>query len=123
MPNTGPDLKTVLDVLARDGHACTLCGRSVRGDRGYAWSIHHRKARGMGGRAGANQPSNLLTVCGSGTDGCHGRIESRRAEALELGFLVSRYSDPAQVAVEIRGRRFVYLGDDAQYHDAPAVTV
>lgn len=121
MRNTGHDLKTVLDVLARDDHSCVCCGTPVRGDRGVDWSIGHRKPRGLGGSSdpAINRPSNLITLAGSGTTGCHGAMESNRAWALEHGYLVSRYSDPAMVAVLIRGRRYVYLGDDARYHDEP----
>lgn len=49
MTSTGPDFKTVLDVLSRDDHACVRCGTPARGDRGVQWVIHHRKPRGMGG--------------------------------------------------------------------------
>lgn len=61
-----------------------------------------------------NLPSNLLHVCLD----CHAYIERHRAEALIAGWLVSRWSDPANVAVLIdRGSRYVYLGET--YEDAP----
>ena len=42
---------------------------------------------------GLNQPSNLLTLCGSGTTGCHGWTHAHPAQAREDGFLVSAYND------------------------------
>jgi hypothetical protein len=46
----------------------------------------------MGGTrvAEINQPANLLALCGSGTTGCHGWVESNREQAYELGLLVRR---------------------------------
>lgn len=71
-------------VLTRAGGLCELCG-------GYrASNIHHRRPRGMGGTKAQwiNEPSNLLALCGSGTMGCHGMIESNRAEAYDRGWLL-----------------------------------
>ena len=69
--DTGPDRKTRALVLARDGHACVCCGRSIIGQ---VYSLQHRKRRSQGG---GNSPSNLVTVLGDGTTGCHARIDSR----------------------------------------------
>jgi hypothetical protein len=46
----------------------------------------------MGGTRAAwiNQPANLITLCGSGTTGCHGWVEHHPREARELGLSVSR---------------------------------
>lgn len=127
---TGPDDDTVITVLRRafrDGlrgrHACCeICGGGIIGERGVHWSVHHRVPRGMGGTRAArvNQPQSLMVVDGSATTGCHGRIESDRAEALASGWLVSRYADPANVAVLIdRGSRWVYLTASGGYADNP----
>jgi hypothetical protein len=121
---TGPDLGTVLRVLDRDGHACVRCGKALRGDRGLDWSLQHRKPRGMGGTSdpAINAASNLLSVCGSGTTGCHGYMESERTEAEDKGWLIRRLptahplTEPVLVA---RESRWVYLTDDAQYADNP----
>lgn len=92
--DTGPDAKTRALVLARDGHACACCGRSVIGQR---YSLQHRKRRSQGGD---NSPSNLITVLGDGTQGCHARIDSRIDPHDEArGYTCQSWQDPAQVPV------------------------
>jgi hypothetical protein len=63
-----------------------------------------------------NLPSNLYTVCGSGTTGCHGAIEGPlRAMAYREGWLLQRGCDPRRVPMLIeRGRRYVYLTNDGR---------
>lgn len=62
----------------------------------------------MGGSRwpGINAPANLLTLCGSGTTGCHGWVEHHPEWAKAHGWSVSRtwadgrlLIDPADVAV------------------------
>lgn len=75
----------------RDGERCFVCRKTLRWEeRGIGWSMHHRKPRGMGGTSDPRVASiaNALTVCGSGTTGCHGLIERDREEALRLGLLI-----------------------------------
>jgi hypothetical protein len=57
----------------------------------------------MGGdkRADANQPQNLLAVCGDGTRGCHGFIESQRTLALTQGWLLHGHQNPLNHAVNL----------------------
>ena len=100
--STGPTPATVELVWERDGGRCARCGAGLqRSARGTGWSLHHRRPRGMGGsRVGwVNLPPNLVLLCGSGVTGCHGWVESNRAEAIELGWLVSRIG--VQTAAEI----------------------
>lgn len=83
-------------------------------------SVHHRKPRGMGGTVDIkiNSASNLMAVCGSGTTGCHGWLESHREDAYRKGWLVHRNDDPEKVSVEVRQEMqiaYVYLNDDATY--------
>ena len=87
MMGTGPDALTVDQVLARDGLRCVRCGRRI--DMGD-FSIHHRRPRKMGGTRDEtiNRCDNLVTLCGTGTTGCHGWVESHRAAAYALGLLV-----------------------------------
>lgn len=96
---TGPSPTVRRLVVERDG-GCLRCG-------GEATNIHHRRPRGMGGTRdpAVNAPSNLVALCGSGTTGCHGWIESHRAQALADGWLVSRWGDPAKVPIFVRGER------------------
>lgn len=122
MTSTGPDLETVMTVLDRDGYRCVRCGVPIQGERGRDWSMQHRRPRGMGGtdRGDANSPANLVALCGSGTTGCHGHVESRRAEAYVHGWLVSLHVDPANVPVLVdHGSRWVYLTDSGEYVDNP----
>lgn len=71
----------------------------------------------MGGSKwpGTNLPSNLLTLCGSGTTGCHGWVESNRTEAMAAGLLVSKYADPVDAPVWT-WRGWVALDNDGNAH-------
>ena len=88
MSGFGPDESA--RIIRRDQTRCAWCGNGVRGRRGVDWSIHHRRARGMGGSrvAWVNEAANGVVVCGNGTQGCHSEIESQKALAIELGFTV-----------------------------------
>jgi hypothetical protein len=102
---TGPSEKTRRMVLDRSGGWCEVCGDPLHnGDRWIAaHSIHHRQPRGMGGTSdpAANAVMNLMLVCGTGTTGCHGRIESHRTVSIDNGWLVPRPTDPATAPVVI----------------------
>lgn len=110
---TGPDRATVELVRWRDRDRCVRCGAP-------ATNIHHRRPRGMGGTRDplANDPSNLLCLCGSGTTGCHGWIESHRAEALRDGWLVSKWADPATIPIAV-GHRAIWLDHRGKTHPEP----
>ena len=100
----------------RDDSSCFFCGQGLRWeDRGFGWSLHHRRPRGMGGTSEVwvNKPSNAVTLCGSGVTGCHGWVESHRAEATELGLLVSRngLDRPVNVPVTKRDGSEYWLTD------------
>ena len=118
---TGPAPKVRALVLARDGYACVCCGRSVEG---RPYSLQHRKRRSQGG---TNSPSNLITVLGTGTTGCHERIDSRRdGHDQAKGYTVRSWDDPAQVGVMVfsEGGSGVtrWLSSDGRYLDeAPKV--
>lgn len=100
----------------REGSRCFKCLGPLRWeDRGFGWSLHHRKPRGMGGSkaAWASSPANGLVLCGSGTTGCHGWVESHRDEAYARGLLVYRNSRdvPADVPVQRDDGRWFELTD------------
>lgn len=107
--------KTREAVYERAGYCCEVCHVYARGG-----SLHHRRPRGMGGSKdpATNQASNLILLCGSGVTGCHGRIESNRAESIDAGLLVRQGVDPAAVPVDLHIGR-VYLTDDACYDYNP----
>lgn len=76
-------------VDARDAGRCQRCGRTV----GEWFSRQHRIARGAGGSALVDRPSNIVTVCGSATsaEGCHNWMESdQRATAAEQGWVLPK---------------------------------
>lgn len=117
---TGASQETRNGVVMRSGYRCEICGDTLMGIDGM--SIHHRKPRGMGGTIDIkiNSPSNLMAICGSGTTGCHGWLESNREVAYQKGWLVHRNDDPAKVKVELhKGVRiaYMYLTDDFQCLD------
>lgn len=120
--DTGPDAATVALVLERDGHSCRWCGYGIRGERGRDWSIQHRRPRRMGGdpRPDTNSPANLVIVHGSGTTGCHGHIETHRAEAVHHGFVLHAADDPADRPILLDGEsRWAYLTELGEVSDAP----
>lgn len=79
-------------IHRRDGRFCARCDRSLVD---YPSSIHHRLPRRMGGTKNplSNDTRNLITLCGTGTTGCHGWVESHREEALAQGWLIRSYDD------------------------------
>ncbi|QZN86929.1 HNH endonuclease [Cellulomonas sp. C5510] len=113
---TGFTRATVARVVERDRGTCVRCGRPVDlSARGIAWSVHHRRPRGMGGsrNPAVSAASNALTLCGSGTTGCHGAVESDRDAARRQGYLVPQWRDPVDVPVLHRVHGWCWVGDTA----------
>lgn len=78
------------EVRSRD---CIAAGGMLESGR---MSVQHRRAQGAGGTDldTAHNLANLLFVCGDGTTGCHGWIETqRRAEAEALGMWIRHATD------------------------------
>lgn len=76
-----------------------------------AYSFHHRKGRG--GKS-PHTPQNLVTLCGSGTTGCHGFVHAHPSYSYDHGFMVRRLGlkGPEDVAIiDLVGRRF-FLTED-----------
>lgn len=107
------DLRARLLLRARG--CCERCGTRLDG-RWDGMSVHHRQPRGMGGgrRPWTDSPANLLVLCGSGTTGCHGWVESNRFAARRDGLLVSRYADPRETAVLLHGGAWWWLTDECR---------
>lgn len=122
--DTGPSAAVRKLVLEREGMQCAACGRSVTG---RPFSIQHRRARGMGGGAGreANQPSNLVLLCGSATSpgGCHLACENRDPDMRGRGFWVYSWENPEAVPVLLASEhdsgRIVWLDNSGEYAFAP----
>lgn len=97
-------------IMDRSDQWCEVCGIE------YGHQIHHRRPRGSGGsrRESTNQPANGLHVC----NGCHGRIEHRRTEAYEYGWLVRQTEEPRDIPVLYRGT-LVILDDLGGIEDYP----
>lgn len=91
---SGPTATTRRACKARDRGRCVRCGAPAE-------SLQHRTPRGMGGTRDEtiNDLSNLLSVCGDGTRGCHGWMESYRTTARITGYLVRRGVDPQTAPV------------------------
>lgn len=102
-------------VWNRCGDRCERCGVSLQSG---PVSLHHRKPRRAGGTTdpAVNRASNLMYVCGSGTTGCHGWIESNRREAYAKGWLLGAREDPARTPVYVHAMIGpVLLTDDGRY--------
>ena len=98
-----------LQVQARDNNICRRCGRLGN-------NVHHRITKGMGGNKSlrVNGLAALVTLCGSGTTGCHGWVTEHPEEAYRLGWSIRRSEpDPAESIplVDIYGQ-FFWLTDD-----------
>lgn len=117
----GPDADTVRLVLIREFGCCAICGNELPGERGFGWSVHHR--RGRDNKPDSHTVQNLIAVCGGdNVTGCHGRIHQRRSEAQPNGWWLSRIAgtDPLTVPLLIeRESRWVYLTATGEYSDDP----
>lgn len=81
-----------------------LLGRSCRVCVGLlADSLHHLVPRSLGG---SDVPENLCGLCGSGTTGCHGRVEARDPWACSLLGQRLEVAERAYV-VETKGVEFL----------------
>lgn len=113
MASSGVSKATLEKVWAREASACLICHAPlVRGGGGY--SVHHRRPRGMGGSRDpvAASPANLVLLCGTGTTGCHGRVERSRDWYRDVGLLVPQGTDPATVPIRLPGRGELWLEFD-----------
>lgn len=107
-------------ILQRDGGNCARCGvHVVYMTRGIGWSIHHRRPQGAGGSSleWVGRAANGIVLCGSGTTGCHGWVESHRDDAREQGFLVRLNGALRADQVPVKHHRFglVQLDDEGGY--------
>ena len=108
-------------IWDRDQGRCARCGVPLNPNaRGFEWSVHHRCPRSSGGtrRLWVNEAANGLLLCGTGVTGCHGHVESFRAEAAAQGFLVSANGCLRADEVEVTRHALfgsVWLEDDGTW--------
>jgi hypothetical protein len=109
-----PSKATFEMVMRRDDESCAFCGSGVYGERGFDFSLHHRRPAQSGGDRSpeAHAAGNLVLLHGHGTASCHALVESRRTLALELGFLVKRPTLPATVPIRHAIHGWCLLSDD-----------
>lgn len=102
-------------VINRDRRRCVRCGAETAGVVGHGWDVIRRQEAGPRGTLmpHLDQPSNLITVCGSATYGCAGRIRRRdaRPESTWWGYVIPRRGWPAAVPIVVDGQA-VWLADD-----------
>lgn len=89
---------TVQLIWDRDRGCCVVCGRGLRRERRAepfdGWSVMHRESRGAGGvkrnsdRPHLTRAANGALGCGTGTTGCHAKVEA--GDFPGLGYKVSR---------------------------------
>lgn len=89
--------KTRQAVLIRDEGLCRRCWRGLTG---RPYSIHHRK---LLSRGGDDSMPNLVSLCGSGTTGCHGWVHSQPGRAEAAGWMVPSWREPADVPITYTG--------------------
>lgn len=100
------------------GH-CEVSGLPLAPD---TFDAHHRRNKGMGGtsRLDVDALSNLLALDPIVHNGGPKSVHGRRQWSESLGYLVPKHAEhPGMYRVRIRGRRWVLLGDDGQYHEPP----
>jgi hypothetical protein len=70
----------------------------------------------MGGSKNENlhMPANLIVLCGSGVDGCHGWVESNRNQAREEGLLIMRVESAEEIPFKDTGGRYWYIDNNGQ---------
>lgn len=90
------DDETRFTVLARGHYKCERCRQDFLK---LGVSIHHRRPRMMGGSKNEelHKAANLIALCGSGTSGCHGWVESNREEARTFGYLIVKVESAEQI--------------------------
>jgi len=100
----------------RANYVCELCYGPID-----VLSVHHRRPRKMGGTKweGINDNENLLVLCGTGTTGCHGYVESHRQEGYANGWLVRMGFWPALTPFRDRKGQWWLLYEDSKIAITP----
>lgn len=102
-----------LDVLralvwSRARGYCEKCGQSLP----YSWALHHRKLRSRGGK---DTVSNFLALHHE----CHNlatdSVHNNPKDALEKGYMVSSWAEPAECPVTLPNGDTVMLTEEGTY--------
>lgn len=101
------------EVLARANYKCERCGTDFLG---IPVSVHHRRPRMMGGskNESLHKSANLIVLCGSGTSGCHGWVESNRSEARKLGFLIQKVESAEEIPFQDKSQVWWHIDNFGQ---------
>lgn len=106
-------------VRARDDFRCMMCGKVLWAGQG---SVHHRLNRGRGGSAKLERASILITVCGDGVFGDHGRVTRNPKWAESIGWLLPRNNpdiDPTAEPILLFDGWFLLADDGSRTPCAP----
>lgn len=89
-------------IYARDDHRCVLCDIDPH-DSPLGRSAHHRRPRSNDGYRipWVRRAANGLYLCGTGTTGCHGWVESNRPKAARHGWWISPQSGAAAAEIPV----------------------
>lgn len=100
-------------IWTRDAGCCSLCARPITG----AYSIQHRRARGMGGSRDplTKTAANGVLLCGTATSGDHSYVEQHPSWATWAGYRVPQGADPSLVPIWTARYGWVLLNEDATY--------
>jgi hypothetical protein len=98
-------------VAARAGLGDPSMARCERCGQAPPLTAHHRVKRGQGGEW---NPSNIVALCGHGTTGCHGWVESHPAAAGAdgEGWALRRSEDPTEVPIFHHPQQMLVRLDD-----------
>jgi hypothetical protein len=114
-----PSKATVARVIERDEARCAYCGDEVWGERGWDWSVQHRRPAGIGGdpRPETHAAGNLVLLHGNALTRCHGWAESNREEATALGLLIPKGAKaiPSSFPIRHAVHGWCYLLDDGSW--------
>ena len=59
-----------------------------------------------------HKSANLIVLCGTGTSGCHGWVESNRDKARELGYLIQKIESAQEIPFQDKDGLWWYLDND-----------
>lgn len=97
-------------VKARDLGRCQRCGKAG------ATNLHHRINGGMGGSRTerVHGVAGRVTLCGSGTTGCHGWATALSTEVYRLGWAIRRNGTemPSEVPLYRLNGSMFFLTDE-----------